>query len=301
MAANQLGLDDSLVAVASTGVIGKQLDMATYQTGVDQLSLNADSKIVEAILTTDSCPKQTCVQVNIDGQPVTITGFAKGSGMIHPNMGTTLGFVATDAAIDGQTLQGLLSDSIQSSFNQITVDGCMSTNDMVLVMANGASGNTTLTAEHAELAEFATGLHQVLVNLAKMVAKDGEGSNKFVETKVVNAANTKEANQVARGIVGSNLIKAMLFGEENNWGRIVQAIGQTQAQVDPNHLTICLGDLVLVQNSQKVLVDQDQLQQLFAQDQIKITVDLNAGTATGLAWGCDLTYKYVEINAAYEG
>ncbi|GAO99915.1 bifunctional glutamate N-acetyltransferase/amino-acid acetyltransferase ArgJ [Fructobacillus ficulneus] len=301
LTAEKLGIDPALVGVASTGVIGKQLEMDKYANGLTSLDLAAESNIPEAILTTDSCAKQATVTVQIDGQAVTMTGIAKGSGMIHPNMGTTLGFITTDAQIDGETLQGLLSELIQSSFNQITVDGCMSTNDMVLVMANGQAQNAMITANHPDLAHFKQGLHYILVALAKMVAKDGEGSNKFVQAQVKNAASTIEANQVARAIVGSNLIKAMLFGEENNWGRIVQAIGQTQAQINPNHLDIFLGDLILVKDSQKMDVDQVALQGLLAADQIDLTVDLNIGTESGVAWGCDLTYKYVEINAAYEG
>lgn len=304
LAANKLAIDPNLVAVASTGVIGKQLEMDKIQSGLEQLSLAPESDIAHAILTTDSCEKKATVSVMIAGQPVTITGIAKGSGMIHPNMGTTLGFVTTDANITGETLQGLLSDLIQSSFNQITVDGCMSTNDMVLVLANGQAENALIdqsTTQANDLADFKAGLKAVLVALAKMVAQDGEGSNKFVQATVVNAASVVEANQVARAIVGSNLIKAMLFGEENNWGRIVQAIGQTQAQISPNHLDIFLADVPLVKDSQKVLADQDQVAAILAQDEIDLTIDLHVGEATGQAWGCDLTYKYVEINAAYEG
>ncbi|CAK1243348.1 Glutamate N-acetyltransferase (ornithine transacetylase) (ArgJ) [Fructobacillus tropaeoli] len=304
LAANKLTIDPNLVAVASTGVIGKQLEMDKIENGLDQLGLAPESDIAHAILTTDSCEKKTTVSVTIAGQPVTITGIAKGSGMIHPNMGTTLGFITTDANITGETLQGLLSDLIQSSFNQITVDGCMSTNDMVLVLANGQAENALLdqsSSQSDDLADFKAGLKAVLVALAKMVAQDGEGSNKFVQATVVNAASVVEANQVARAIVGSNLIKAMLFGEENNWGRIVQAIGQTQAQISPNHLDILLADVPLVKDSQKVLADQDQVAAILAQDEIDLTIDLHVGDATGQAWGCDLTYKYVEINAAYEG
>ncbi|USS92563.1 bifunctional glutamate N-acetyltransferase/amino-acid acetyltransferase ArgJ [Fructobacillus americanaquae] len=304
LAANQLAINPDLVAVASTGVIGKQLEMEKIKGGLNQLSLTRKSDIAHAILTTDSCEKKITVAVMVAGQPVTITGIAKGSGMIHPNVGTTLGFVTTDASIASETLQDLLSDLIQSSFNQITVDGCMSTNDMVLVLANGQAENELLDQSSAQtdaLADFKEGLKVVLVALAKMVAKDGEGSNKFVQATVVNAASVVEANQVARAIVGSNLIKAMLFGEENNWGRIVQAIGQTQAQINPTHLDIYLADMPLVKDSQKVLADRDQVAAILAEDDINLTIDLHVGEATGQAWGCDLTYKYVEINAAYEG
>ncbi|MDF7627489.1 bifunctional glutamate N-acetyltransferase/amino-acid acetyltransferase ArgJ [Lactobacillaceae bacterium L1_55_11] len=302
LVADQLGIDPALVGVASTGVIGKQLDMNVFKTGLGQLQLSAtDETMPEAILTTDTHAKKISVTLTIDGQEVTVTGFTKGSGMIHPNMGTTLGFISTDAKVDPTALQSLLSELIQTSYNQVTVDGCMSTNDMVVVLANGQAGNDEINASHPQLNDFKDALNKVLTTLAKMVAADGEGANKLVEARVINAQNKVQANQVAKAIVGSNLIKAMLFGEDGNWGRIVQAVGQTQAALDPNHLAIQIGSLTLVKDSLSQTVDQEALHHILAQDHIEITVDLNIGSAQGLAWGCDLTYKYVEINAAYEG
>ncbi|WP_371831396.1 bifunctional glutamate N-acetyltransferase/amino-acid acetyltransferase ArgJ [Convivina praedatoris] len=301
LVAEKLNISPNLVGVASTGVIGKQMPMDKFKDGLAKLTLTAQSQLPEAILTTDTHSKKTCQALTIDGKTVTITGFAKGSGMIHPNMGTTLGFIATDAKIEGPLLQDLLRELIQSSFNQITVDGCMSTNDMVVVLANGQAQNQTLTSEHSEFVSFKNALQTVLINLAKMVAADGEGANKLIEAQVQNAANPVEANQVAKAIVGSNLIKAMIFGEDGNWGRIVQAIGQTQAQLNPNQLDIQIGGIPLVENSLTVPVNQSALHQILATDKIIITVNLHCGEAQGMAWGCDLTYQYVEINAAYEG
>ncbi|MEJ6399908.1 bifunctional glutamate N-acetyltransferase/amino-acid acetyltransferase ArgJ [Nicoliella lavandulae] len=296
----KLNVDPKLIGVASTGIIGKQLDMTTFTDGLDQLTLSDSIDAPEAIITTDTTSKKVCVETQIDGHPVTVTGFAKGSGMIHPNMGTTLGFIATDAAVDKDTLQQLLSAKIVNSFNQITVDGCMSTNDMVLTMANGAAGNQTITASHPEYAQFVDAFTYVLTSLAKMVAKDGEGSSKFVEVDVHHAANQADANHVARAIVGSNLIKAMLFGEDANWGRVVQALGQTDAQINLTGLAISIAGVQIIKNSQLQPVNMDALRKLLGQDHILIEVDLGSGDFSGVAWGCDLTYKYVEINAAYE-
>ncbi|CAK8054731.1 bifunctional glutamate N-acetyltransferase/amino-acid acetyltransferase ArgJ [Eupransor demetentiae] len=300
MVAEKLDIDPSLAGVASTGIIGKQLNMIKFKNGLAHLKLTDKTTATEAILTTDTHAKKISVQLELDGKMVTLTGFAKGSGMIHPNMGTTLTFISTDAAVDPGVLQGILSQEITTSFNQITVDGCMSTNDMVLVMANGVAGNQVLNAKHPQLADFIQAFKTVLVTLAKMVAADGEGATKLIEAKVLHAANNQQALQVAKAIVGSNLIKAMIFGQDANWGRIVQAIGQTQAAVDPSHLSIQVGDQVLVQNSELQKINSAALAKWLDQDQIKISVDLNVGQGKGLAWGCDLTYKYVEINAAYE-
>ncbi|MHA8110374.1 bifunctional glutamate N-acetyltransferase/amino-acid acetyltransferase ArgJ [Lactobacillaceae bacterium Melli_B4] len=301
LAANQLNVDPHLIGVASTGIIGKQLDMGIFENGLDQLTLSPDNlDAPEAIITTDTASKKVCVQTTIDDQPVVITGFAKGSGMIHPNMGTTLGFIATDAKVDGDALQSILSDEIVSSFNQITVDGCMSTNDMVLAIANGAAGNQTITADHPEFATFVAAFKHVLTSLAKMVAADGEGASKLVEVDVHHAASQTDANQVARAIVGSNLIKAMLFGEDGNWGRIVQAIGQTDAHLNLNKIKITMQGIEIVNHSEMQPIDMDALRKSLASNEINITVDLGAGDYSGMAWGCDLTYKYVEINAAYE-
>ncbi|TMT01672.1 bifunctional glutamate N-acetyltransferase/amino-acid acetyltransferase ArgJ [Apilactobacillus kunkeei] len=302
LVADKLHLDESLIGVASTGIIGKQLDMDTYQEGVDNLKLSdEDIDAPEAIITTDTCSKKVCVEVILNDQPVTITGFSKGSGMIHPNMGTTLSCIVTDANIDGDDLQNLLSEDIISTFNQITVDGCMSTNDMVLSMANGSASEDKLVPGTAEYIEFAKSFKYVLETLAKKVAQDGEGANNFVEVNVNSAFDKQEANLVSKAIVGSNLVKSMIFGKEANWGRIVQAIGQTHAHVDPNHVTISLNGTEIVTNSEPVSFTDKELKSMFTDEHIIIDVDLNVGNASGTAWGCDLTYKYVEINAAYEG
>ncbi|GLB47424.1 arginine biosynthesis bifunctional protein ArgJ [Philodulcilactobacillus myokoensis] len=302
LVSKKLHLNPNLIGVASTGIIGKQMQMDLFENGLNQLQLSDQNyDATKAILTTDTSAKKICIELNIDNHPVTITGFAKGSGMIHPHMGTTLSFITTDAHVDKLVLQKILQQKIATSFNQITVDGCMSTNDMVLSMANGMADNPIIKEHTKEFKALAKGYELILTSLAKMVAKDGEGANKLVEVHVHNAYSQLEANQVARAIVGSNLVKAMIFGEENNWGRIVQAIGQTIAHVDPNAIGITFGGVPLVKDSTPLKFDEQKIKRILAGDEIKIEVDLNSGHFHGIAWGCDLSYKYVEINAAYEG
>ncbi|KRL22323.1 bifunctional glutamate N-acetyltransferase/amino-acid acetyltransferase ArgJ [Lentilactobacillus kisonensis] len=299
LAANKLQIDQQLVAVASTGVIGEPLPMAKIKTGISQLALSQSVGITQAVLTTDTHSKTITVKCLIDQQLVTITGFCKGSGMIHPNMATMLGFVTTDAAIDGQHLQELLSTTVDETFNQITVDGDTSTNDMVMVMANGMAGNKPLTQNSDDYPTFVQAFKRVLTHLAQEIAGDGEGASKLVEVNVTGAFNHLEAQQVAKAIVGSNLVKAMIFGADANWGRVMQAIGQTTAHVDINGVSVSINGMQLVKNSVAAIVDDHKVSASLNNKQVSIAVDLNAGVAEGTAWGCDLTYKYVQINASY--
>lgn len=299
LAADKLNLDADLVGVASTGIIGEQLPIDKVTAGIKQLQLTKNAAVTEAVLTTDKHPKTISVSFEIDGKPVTMSGFAKGSGMIHPNMATMLGFVTTDAAIAGVQLQQLLSQEVDETFNQITVDGDTSTNDMVTVLANGIAQNEPLTPTHADYPTFVTAFHQVLSFLAKSIAEDGEGATKLVEANVNGAINHDEAQMVAKAIVGSNLVKSAIFGEDPNWGRLMGAIGQTNAHVDLEHVSIWLNNLAIVQNSQAAIFDQQQMKKSLGNNVVTIKVDLNNGSASGQAWGCDLTYQYVKINASY--
>lgn len=221
--------------------------------------------------------------------------------MIHPKMATMLGFVTTDAKISGACLQDLLSEEVDTTFNQITVDGDNSTNDMVVTMANGLAmkDEEALTPDHPDYPVFAQAYHQVLSALAKEIARDGEGATKLVEANVKGAANDLDAQHVAKAIVGSNLVKAALFGQDANWGRIMGAIGATDADLDVNRVDIKLNGINIVLSSHGVEYDEWLLRQKLAKDQIKIDVDLHHGFGKGQAWGCDLTYKYVQINASY--
>ncbi|AQW20884.1 bifunctional ornithine acetyltransferase/N-acetylglutamate synthase [Lentilactobacillus curieae] len=300
MIADKLNIAPDLVGVASTGIIGKQLPMAKIEQGIDALQLSDSIAVTEAVLTTDTHPKTIAVQLDLSGKQVTISGFCKGSGMIHPNMATMLGFVTTDASVDGDYLQQLLIDETNNTFNQITVDGDTSTNDMVVLMANGMAGNVEIDDSSSEKEKFALAIHQVLAYLAKQIAEDGEGASKLVEVNVKSAATELEAKQVAKEIVGSSLVKAMLFGEDANWGRIMDAIGKTDASLDVDHVNVWLNGIQLVKNSEPATFDLQPARDSLSEHEVVIDVDLHAGNSVGTAWGCDLTYKYVQINAAYE-
>nr|WP_235995291.1 bifunctional glutamate N-acetyltransferase/amino-acid acetyltransferase ArgJ [Secundilactobacillus yichangensis] len=296
----KLGIDLNLVGVASTGLIGAQLPMDKVIAGIKKLSPHHDDAVTKAVLTTDKKSKQACVQIEMGGKTVTITGFAKGSGMIHPKMATMLGFVTTDAAIDGELLQQTLSQTVDTTFNQITVDGDTSTNDMVVVMANGLAGAPKLTStDDADFSIFQDGLHLVLQELAKQIAADGEGATKLVECNVNGAFSDLEGQEVAKAIVGSNLVKAAIFGQDPNWGRIISTIGMTSAHVDIEHVDIEVNGIKMVQDSLGLPFDQQTASDSMGSSKIVIDVNLHVGSASGQAWGCDLTYNYVKINASY--
>ncbi len=299
LTAEKLNLTPDLVGVASTGIIGEYLPMGLIRSGIVQLQLTKNSAVTEAVLTTDKHPKTITVQFEIGGQPVTMCGFAKGSGMIHPNMATMLGFVTTDVKISGAQLQHLLNEEVNETFNQITVDGDTSTNDMVIALANGMADNAPLTSDSADYQIFQSAFHQVLAFLAKSIAQDGEGASKLVEVDVVSAFNHEEAQMVAKSIVGSNLVKAAIFGEDPNWGRLMGALGQTNEHLDVQHVSMWLNGMPIVKNSQAVLFDETEMKTSLSGQVVKVEVDLNYGEDSGQAWGCDLTYQYVKINAAY--
>lgn len=296
----KLGIDLNLVGVASTGLIGAQLPMDKVTAGIEKLSPHYDDNVTKAVMTTDKKPKQACVQIKMGGKTVTITGFAKGSGMIHPKMATMLGFVTTDAGIDGELLQQTLSQNVDTTFNQITVDGDTSTNDMVVVMANGMAGAPKLTStDDADFSIFQAGLHLVLQELAKQIAADGEGATKLVECNVKGAFNDLEGQEVAKAIVGSNLVKAAIFGQDPNWGRIISTIGMTNAHVDIDHVDIEVNGIKMVEDSLGLSFDQQAASDSMGANKVVIDVNLHVGPASGQAWGCDLTYNYVKINASY--
>ncbi|CAM3114301.1 bifunctional glutamate N-acetyltransferase/amino-acid acetyltransferase ArgJ [Sporolactobacillus spathodeae] len=299
-AAKKLGVPDDLVAVASTGVIGVQLPMDVMEKGIEGIDSACDEATFEqAILTTDTKEKHLAVQIVIDGQPVTIGGACKGSGMIHPNMATMLGFVTTDAAIEAADLQGALKTVTDNTFNRITVDGDTSTNDMVLVLANGAAGNQPLSAAHPEWQTFLGALEYVCRSLAKMIAADGEGATKLIEVQVSGAQDHVAAEKISKAIVGSSLVKTAIFGSDANWGRIVCAIGYSGASFNPDQVSLKLGDMLLFENGMPIAFDEDEAKQYLEQDSIVIKASVGSGDGFAVAWGCDLTYNYVKINASY--
>ncbi|TWK37658.1 Arginine biosynthesis bifunctional protein ArgJ [Bacillus paralicheniformis] len=299
--ADMLGIEPELVAVSSTGVIGEYLNMESITKGISLLAETepAEGDFEEAILTTDTVIKQTCYELTIGGQRVTIGGAAKGSGMIHPNMATMLGFVTTDACIDESALQRALREITDVSFNQITVDGDTSTNDMVLVMANGCAGNERLHEEHEDWPVFKKGLQLACTDLAKQIARDGEGATKLIEVEVNGAKSNLEAQIIAKKIVGSNLVKTAVYGTDANWGRIIVAIGDSMAAVTPEKVEIYLGGQCLFKNNEPQPFSEELAKTYLENSEVKIEVRLQEGDGKGTAWGCDLTYEYVKINASY--
>ncbi|MFJ8237171.1 bifunctional ornithine acetyltransferase/N-acetylglutamate synthase [Ureibacillus sp. NPDC094379] len=303
LAAEKLGIEPYLVGVASTGVIGEIMNMAPVRTGVEMIQLGDTLEnginFAQAILTTDTVMKDTTYSTIIDGKEVIISGTAKGSGMIEPNMATMLGFITTDANIESDELQKALSEITDITFNSITVDGDTSTNDTVLVLANGLAGNEPLSPLHPEWANFYNALKAVAEDLAKAIARDGEGATKLIEVEVDGAISDEEARKIAKTVVGSPLVKTAVFGCDANWGRIIAAVGYSGATVDPEKITIKIGNAMMVENGEPVPFSEEELIRILKGNEVKISVTLGQGEGHGFAWGCDLTYDYVQINASY--
>ena len=301
--AQQFGISPTLVGVASTGVIGEKMNMEPVLKGIGQLeptdTLEGSIQFSQAILTTDTVMKNTAYRLEVDGKEITIAGTAKGSGMIEPNMATMLGFITTDAKIDSAHLQDALKSVTDLTFNSITVDGDTSTNDMVLVLANGMADNQPLSPVHPDWEAFIQTLHAVAQDLAKMIAKDGEGATKLIEVEVNGAVSDAEARKIAKTVVGSPLVKTAVFGCDANWGRIIAAVGYSGASIDPLGISIKIGNTPVVLDGEPVSFSEEELLLYLKQPEVKIFVGLNKGNGQGIAWGCDLTYDYVQINASY--
>lgn len=301
--AETLNINQELVAVASTGIIGLQMPMDKIIPHIKQLKLSNNNEAAgefgEAILTTDTFTKSVCFETEIDGKKITMSGAAKGSGMIEPNMGTMFGFITTDAHVDANALNHALKEVVDETFNCITVDGDTSTNDMVLVMANGQAENKSLTENHPEWSKFLELLKQTSEALSKMIAKDGEGASKLIEVNVEGAKTITDARKVAKSVVGSSLVKTAAFGTDPNWGRIIAAIGYSDVDLDPELIDLSLGDIQLLKHSEPVDYSEDIATKYLENDEISINLNLNQGDYFGQAWGCDLTYDYVRINASY--
>mgnify|MGYP001216219708 CR=1 FL=1 len=302
-AAEAFGVPEHYVGVSSTGVIGELLPMDKVRQGIAQLPgrLKADGgdDFCQAILTTDLVRKMVCVRLTVDGQTVHIAGAAKGSGMIHPNMATMLGYITTDAAIESGVLQRLLNETTDATFNMITVDGDTSTNDMVVAMASGLAGNRSLAPGHPDWDAFASGFRYVAEYLAKAIARDGEGATKLVEVTVAGAVTDEAARAIAKTVVGSSLVKSACFGADANWGRVIAAVGRAGQPVNTDTVDIRLGDILVLEQSQPVPFDEERAKAYLQGDFVRIAVNLNMGEGRATAWGCDLTYDYVRINAAY--
>jgi glutamate N-acetyltransferase / amino-acid N-acetyltransferase len=300
--ANLLGIKDHYVAVTSTGVIGVPLPMEKIQSGIQQIlqeEYSGADHFEQAILTTDTGVKNMAVQLEIDGKVISIGGAAKGSGMIHPNMATMLGFVTTDAKIDYPELWDALKQITNQTFNMISVDGDSSTNDMVLVMANGKADNEKLTKEHPNWELFLEGLKMVSESLAKQIARDGEGATKLVEVQVSGAETVEAARAIGKTIISSNLVKTAIYGTDPNWGRIVCAVGYSGILIDPNLVTVSIGPYQVVEKGLPSPMVEEDVKKYLENENVYIYVNLNQGEAEATAWGCDLSYDYVRINASY--
>ncbi|MDK2824219.1 MAG: glutamate N-acetyltransferase / amino-acid N-acetyltransferase [Clostridia bacterium] len=291
------------VVVASTGLIGAPLPMDRLEQGIKEaaskLSTKGGSCAAEAIMTTDLVKKEVAVQLELGEKQITIGAMAKGSGMIHPNMATMLGFITTDADVSAECLQKSLKTAVETSFNMISVDGDTSTNDMVVIMANGIAGNPQITLDNEYYVQFQAALTEICVILAKMIAQDGEGATKLIEVEVSGALSLEDARKAARTICSSSLVKSAIFGEDANWGRIITALGYSGAEVEPEKVDVYIGDLMMAENGTGLSFDEDKAGQILAQKEVIIKVDLKLGEFEAKAWGCDLSYDYVRINADY--
>lgn len=294
-------IPEHYTSIVSTGLIGTQIPMEKVTKGIHQIPFDVQDaeQFGRAILTTDTFIKHIAIEMNIDGQKVTIGGSAKGSGMIHPNMATMLGFLTTDAKVEQNDLSAAIHEITKSTFNMITVDGDTSTNDMVLAMANGMAANNPLTKDHPQWHVFKEGLEIVSKSLSKMIARDGEGATKLIEAEVKGASSEEAAQKISKTIVGSNLVKSAVFGNDANWGRIVNAIGYSGETIKLEKLNVYLGTITVVENGFPVSFNEEDAITYLNQENIQIIVDLNQENSSATAWGCDLTYDYVKINGSY--
>jgi len=308
-ASKVLGIPADAVLLGSTGVIGKQLPIDRIKTGVDKLAeakadtIDAGTAAAKAIMTTDTCEKEIAVAIEVGGKTVTIGGMAKGSGMIHPNMCTMLSFITTDAVIAKSALQKALSDDVNDTYNMISVDGDTSTNDTVLVMANGMAENIEIVEGTEDYNTFAKALHEVNEYLAKKIAGDGEGATALFEVNIVGAETKEQAKMLAKAIACSNLTKAAIAGHDANWGRIICAMGYSGAQFDPEKVDLFFessaGKIQIAENGVAVDYSEEKATEILSQPVVVATADVKMGSEKATAWGCDLTHGYIEINADY--
>ena len=308
-AADALEISPQSVLICSTGVIGMQLPMEKMTEGVRMLAKaikpgeEAGTDAAKAIMTTDTRNKQVAVKVTIGGKEVTIGGMCKGSGMIHPNMCTMLAFVTTDVNISKKLLQEALSADVQDTFNMVSVDGDTSTNDTLLVLANGQAGNHEITEKGADYDTFVEALHYVNETLAKKIAGDGEGATALFEVKVIHADNKEDAKTLAKSVITSSLTKAALFGHDANWGRILCALGYSGAKFDPEAIELYLessaGKILIFKDGMAADYSEEEATRILSCSEVTALVDMKMGEAKATAWGCDLTYDYVKINADY--
>ncbi|MBR4754334.1 MAG: bifunctional glutamate N-acetyltransferase/amino-acid acetyltransferase ArgJ [Lachnospiraceae bacterium] len=308
-AEKELGIPADQVFVASTGVIGMQLPIDRLAAGIGKMkghfsdTTQAGTEAAKAIMTTDTKHKEVAVTIDIDGVTVTLGGMCKGSGMIHPDMCTMLGFVTTDCAISKEMLRKALSESVKDTYNMVSVDGDTSTNDTVLVLANGLAGNKTIDSEGESFNKFLEALNYINTELAKKIAGDGEGATALFEVKVVNAASKEDAVILSKSVITSSLTKAAIFGHDANWGRILCALGYSGVTFDPEKVELffesAAGKIQIVKDGVGCGYSEEEATKILSEEAVTVTADMHAGNAAATAWGCDLTYDYVKINADY--
>ena len=307
--AQLMGISPDAVLVASTGVIGNQIPVEKLLAGVEKLAAaraatkDAGTLAAEAIMTTDTVSKQAAVQVELGGRTVTVGGMCKGSGMIHPNMCTMLAFVTTDAAISKELLQEALREDVADTFNMVSVDGDTSTNDTLVVLANGLAGNPEITCKNEDYDKFREALNYINTTLAKKMAGDGEGATALFEAKVIHAATKEEARILSKSVIGSSLCKAAIFGHDANFGRFLCALGYSGVQFDPEKIELYFQNaeksILIYRDGSAVEYSEEEATQVLASPEVTVLVDMHMGDAEAAAWGCDLSYEYVKINADY--
>ena len=303
LSADRLDLDPDQVLVSSTGVIGRYLPMEAIKPGIAEACVNLDpdggEAAARAIMTTDTVPKTARVELDIAGTTVRVGGMSKGSGMIHPNMATMLAYITTDAAVEAGLMARLVRSIADRSFNQVTVDGDSSTNDSFLMLANGAAGNEPIRAGSVEAEQLESSLTHVAQELARAIARDGEGATKLITVRVLDAASREDAREAARAVASSSLVKTAVHGGDPNWGRVVCALGYSSAELALDRLHLTVGGLVVFERGSGVDVDLAAVRRAFEQPKIEIVAKLGLGEGSAEAWGCDLSEEYVRINADY--
>ena len=307
LAAEQLGIDEDLVLVASTGVIGQPLPIQPIEDHIQELaqglSYDGNEKAATAIMTTDTVKKEVAVEFTLGGKTCHLGGMAKGSGMIHPNMATTLNFITTDVAISAERIHKALLEITKITYNCLSVDGDTSTNDLVIILANGLAENPEITEDDRDFAVFRTALYIVMSEMTKMLAKDGEGATKLIECTCSSAPDLDTAITVAKSVIRSPLFKCAVFGEDANWGRILCAVGYADAEFDIHRVDVDIasaaGSVAVCRGGAGVPFSEEEAAKILKEEEIFINIELNQGTAAAKAWGCDLTYDYVKINGDY--
>ncbi|MCX7845612.1 MAG: bifunctional glutamate N-acetyltransferase/amino-acid acetyltransferase ArgJ [Dictyoglomaceae bacterium] len=298
-----LNIPEEYILIASTGIIGKPFPtekiISKIPLAIEKLSLDGGLDFQEAIMTTDKIPKFINKSIFIEDKEINFTGIAKGSGMIHPQLATMLSFIITDITISSFLLDKALKEVVQDTFNMISVDRDTSTNDTVLILANGKANNSNISEENENYEIFKNTLREICTHLAKEIAKDGEGATKLIEVKIINAPTKESAKILAKSVISSNLVKCAIYGQDANWGRIMCALGYTDCDFDPYKVDIYIGEIAVAKNGINIDFSEEEVSKILATDYVNISIDLKSGDHCAMAWGCDLTEEYVKINAKY--